>query len=163
MEKKCNQNVPLFQETIILRDEAARLLGYRNHAAFRIEDKMAKNPATVQNFLGDLREKLAAGGAKEIKHLKKIKVEDLRSRGLENTYDGNFYLWDSRFYNRMMIEKEFSIDEQEISQYFPLQSTIEGMLRIFEELFGFQFVEVIGEDRDKISSSKSSNYYFIQS
>lgn len=152
-ENKCNQNIPLFKEAIVLRDEAARLLGYPDHATFRIEDKMAKTPATVNEFLGDLRSRLAAGGVKEMKHLLDIKKEDLTQRGLETTFDGNFYLWDSRFYSRMMIEKEFFIDEQKIAEYFPLQSTIEGMLKIFEELFGFVFIEVVGEDRAKISST----------
>ena len=36
-ENKCNQNAPLFREAIILRDEAARMLGYKNHAEFKIE------------------------------------------------------------------------------------------------------------------------------
>lgn len=152
-ENKCNQNVPLFTEAIVLRDEAARLLGYPNWASFRIEDKMAKTPATVNEFLGDLRTQLAPGGVKETDHLKEIKAADLKTRGLEATNDGNYYLWDSRFYGRMMIEKEFSIDEQKIAEYFPLQSTVESMLGIFEELFGFVFVEVIGDDRTKISGT----------
>ena len=50
-----------------------------------------------------------------------------------------------------MVEKEFSIDEQKIAEYFPLQSTIEGMLTIFEELFGFVFVEIDSEERTKLS------------
>ncbi|KAF4611316.1 hypothetical protein G7Y89_g15697 [Cudoniella acicularis] len=152
-ENKCNQNVPLFKEAIILRDEAARLLGYTDHASFRLEDKMAKTPKTVNDFLDDLRVQLAPGGAKEVKHLMEIKNEDLKSRGLETLNDGNYYLWDSRFYGRMMVEKEFSIDEQKIAEYFPLQKTVEGMLGIFEELFGFVFVEIDGEERTKISES----------
>ena len=60
-------------------------------------------------------------------------------------------LHSTRFYNRLMVEKEFSIDEQKIAEYFPLQSTIEGMLTIFEELFGFAFVEVDAEERTKLS------------
>ncbi|POS82793.1 putative Saccharolysin [Erysiphe pulchra] len=152
-ENKCNQNVPLFRETIILRDEAARLLGYPNHAAFRIADKMAKDPATVNKFLGDLRERLTAGGAKEVEHLMEIKTEDLKSRGLEAKNDGNYYLWDTRFYHRLMVEKEFSIDEQKISEFFPLQSTINGMLHTFENLFGFKFIEISEDDRAKISST----------
>lgn len=150
--RECNQNVSPFKETIILRDEAARLLGYPNHAAFRIADKMAKDPATVNKFLGDLRERLKVGGAKEVEHLMKIKAEDLKNRGLEAKNDGNYYLWDSRFYHRLMVEKEFSIDEQKISEFFPLQSTINGMLKIFEDLFGFNFIEISNDDRAKISS-----------
>jgi metallopeptidase MepB len=149
--------VPLFREAIILRDEAARLLGYPDHASFRIEDKMAKTPKTVLDFLGDLRTQLAPGGVKETEHLKDLKQQDLKSRGLEATYDGNYYLWDHRFYDRLMVENEYSIDEQKIAEYFPLQSTIQGMLQIFEELFGLVFVPIEGADRDKISETGKGN------
>ncbi|KAH6681398.1 hypothetical protein B0J14DRAFT_613372 [Halenospora varia] len=126
-ENKLNQNVPLFREAIILRDEAARLLGYPYHASFRIEDKMAKTPKTVTDFLSDLKEQLTPGGAKEVAHLMELKSKDLKTKGLAHTNNGNYYLWDNRFYNRLMVEKEFSIDEQKIAEYFPLQSTIEGI------------------------------------
>ncbi|KAL2012533.1 hypothetical protein VTN00DRAFT_58, partial [Thermoascus crustaceus] len=150
-ENKCNQNVPLFKEAIVLRDEAARLLGYPNHAAFRIEDKMAKTPQTVDNFLGDLRSRLTAGGLKEIEALKELKKQDLESRG--EKFDGRYYLWDHRFYDRLMLEKNYQLDQQLIAEYFPLQTSIEGMLKIFEELFGLVFVEITGEDRDKVAES----------
>jgi metallopeptidase MepB len=153
-ENKLPANVPLFRETIILRDEAARLLGYKDHASFRIEDKMAKTPETVNEFLHDLKVQLTPGGEKEVEHLKGIKKQDLEARGLGSTNDDNYYIWDNRFYDRMMVENEYSIDENKIAEYFPLQSTIEGMLKIFEELFGFVFVEVNGEEAlSKISES----------
>ncbi|PQE21351.1 Peptidase family M3 protein [Rutstroemia sp. NJR-2017a BBW] len=153
-ENKLPANVPLFRETIILRDEAARLLGYKDHASFRIEDKMAKTPETVNEFLHDLKVQLTPGGEKEVEHLKGIKKQDLEARGLGSTNDGNYYIWDNRFYDRIMVENEYSIDENKIAEYFPLQSTIEGMLKIFEELFGFVFVEVNGEEAlSKISES----------
>lgn len=148
-ENKCNQNVPLFKEAMVLRDEAARLLGYPNHAAFRIEDKMAKTPETVDTFLGGLRSKLADGGLSEIEVLKKLKKEDVESRG--EKFDGHYYLWDHRFYDRLMLERQYSLDHQEIAEYFPLQTTIRGMLEIFEELFGLVFVEITGEERDKVT------------
>lgn len=150
-ENKCNQNVPLFREAILLRDEAARLLGYPNHAAFRIEDKMAKTPKTVDDFLGDLRSRLSQGGLDEIETLKALKKADLDSRS--EPFDGRYYLWDHRFYDRLMEEKDFQLDQQLISEYFPLQTTVKGMLEIFEQLFGLVFVEIVGEDRDAIAAS----------
>merc|ERR1711939_383107 len=150
-ENKCNENVPLFEEAIILRDEAARLLGYPDHASFRIEDKMAKTPKTVNDFLDDLRQRLSQGGLDEIETLKKMKQADVESRG--EKFDGRYYLWDHRFYDRMMEEKDYQLDQQLISEYFPLQTTIRGMLEIFEQLFGLAFVEVVGKDRDSISPS----------
>jgi metallopeptidase MepB len=112
---------------------------------------MAKTPETVNEFLDDLRTQLAPGGKKEIEHLMEIKTEYLKSTGMEASNDGNYYLWDSRFYHRLMVEKEYSIDEQKIAEYFPLQSTIEGMLDIFQNLFGFVFVELDAAARANIS------------
>ncbi|KAI1133216.1 Metalloprotease [Nemania abortiva] len=148
-ENKCNENAPRFKEALLLRDEAARMLGYDNHAAFRIEDKMAKLPETVNTFLSDLRTKLAPGGVKERAHLLELKKKDEESRGL--AFDGKFYLWDNRFYDRMMVEQEYSIDEVKISEYFPLQSTVQGMLGIFEKLFGLVFVELDQGERQRLS------------
>ncbi|EME38477.1 hypothetical protein DOTSEDRAFT_75864 [Dothistroma septosporum NZE10] len=145
-ENKCPDNTELFKEAIVLRDEAARLLGYPNHATFRIEDKMAKTPKTVDTFLGDLRERLAPGGLKEIEKLKELKKADTGKAD-------NYFLWDHRFYDTLMLEKEYQLDQKLISEYFPLQTSISGMLNIFEEIFGMQFVEVQGEHRDQISET----------
>jgi metallopeptidase MepB len=145
-ENKCNDNVALFKEAIVLRDEAARLLGYPNHAAFRIEDKMAKTPKTVDNFLGDLRERLSPGGVKELEKLKQLKKQETGSAD-------NYFLWDHRFYDTLMLERDYKLDQQKIAEYFPLQTSIEGMLEIFEHLFGLVFVKIEGEDRDAISET----------
>ena len=152
-ENKLPQNIPLFKEVIEKRDEAARLLGYKDHATFVIEDKMAKTPKTVDTFLGDLKGKLMEGGEKERGALTKLKKQDLASRGQEQTFDGHYYLWDQRFYNRLMLEKDYQVDQEKLSEYFPLGPTIEGMLKIFEKLFGLSFAEVSGKDRDSISPS----------
>lgn len=112
---------------------------------------MAKDPETVINFLEDLKAQITPIKNEEVKHLKQIKRNDLKSPSLETMDDDRYYLWDHRFYDRMMFEKEFSIDELEIAEYFPLQSTIEGMLSIFEELFGLEFVEITGEQRIRLT------------
>ncbi|SMR52945.1 unnamed protein product [Zymoseptoria tritici ST99CH_1E4] len=145
-ENKCPDNVALFKETITLRDEGARLLGYSNHATFRIEDKMAKTPKTVDDFLGDLKQRLAPGGLKEIEKLKELKKAQTGNAD-------HYFLWDHRFYDTLMLEKDYQLDQHTIAEYFPLQTSISGMLDIFEQLFGLQFVEVKGEHRDQISET----------
>lgn len=157
-ENKCNENVPLFREAIVLRDEAARILGYKNHAEFRIEDKMAKTPKTVEDFLGDLRSRLTAGGKKEIEKLLELKRQDLKERGIQDGSDSHYFLWDHRYYDRLMLEKNYALDQQKIAEYFPLSTTIQGMLKIFEELLGLTFVEIVGKDRDAlVESGKGSD------
>lgn len=59
-------------------------------------------------------------------------------------------MWDVS-YLRMIKEKEYSVDEVEISQCFPVESTFAGMLKIFEQIFGFVFVELKAEDRARLS------------
>jgi metallopeptidase MepB len=157
-ENKSNQNVDLFKRAITLRDEAARLLGYESHAAFRLEDKMAKTPKVVNDFLDDLRDRLSEGGMKEIGVLRDMKKSDLEKKGKAASFDGHYYLWDHRYYDRLMLEQEYAVDQEKISEYFPLNPTIRGMLHIFEELFGLVFTEITGADRDAISeTSKGSD------
>ena len=150
---KLPQNIPIFREVILLRDEAARLLGYPNHAAFIIEDKMAKTTKTVDDFLGDLRQRLTEGGRSEVKTLTELKKQDYKSLGIEQDFDGRYYLWDNRYYDRLMLEKDYSLDQEKIAEWFPLETSIRGMLTIFETLFGLAFVEVTGDDRSAISPS----------
>ncbi|KAH9845129.1 Peptidase family M3 [Teratosphaeria destructans] len=149
-ENKCNQNVALFKEAIVLRDEAARLLGYPDHATLRIEDKMAKTPKTVNDFLGDLRQRLSPGGLSEIEKLKQLKKQ-------ETGEAERYFLWDHRFYDTLMLQRDFQLDQNKISEYFPLQTSINGMLEIFEHLFGLQFVKVEGKDRDAISETSKGD------
>jgi len=152
-ENKLPRNIPIFREVILLRDEAARLLGYPNHASFIIEDKMAKTPKTVDDFLGDLRQRLKKGGESERKALTELKEQDLKSRGEERSIDGRYYIWDHRFYDRLLLEKDYSLDQEKLSEWFPLETSIRGMLTIFETLFGMVFVEITGADRSSISPS----------
>ena len=150
-DNKTNQNVPLFTETIILRDEAARLLGYPNHAAFKIEDKMAESPEAVDSFLADLRKRLKGGGEEEANVLKAMKKADLEARGLEKEFDNHYFIWDHNFYDRLLLEKHYSLNHQKIAEYFPLSTSIRGMMHIFEEIFGMVFVEILDQDRAAIS------------
>jgi metallopeptidase MepB len=139
-ENKCVQNVAVLKEAVLIRDEAAGLLGYPNHAAFRLQNMMARNPETVNTFLEDLESRLFAGGAEEVDALKKLKKRDVESRG--EMFDGQYFLWDHPFYDRLMLETEYSIDHQKIAEYFPLQTTLTGLLDIFQQLFGLHFEEV---------------------
>ncbi|KAJ6264261.1 Saccharolysin [Drechslerella dactyloides] len=143
-ENKCPENLERFDKTIRLRHKKAQLLGYRNHAEYVLAEKMAKTPEKVNDFLGNLRSKLTQGGRDEVEKLKSLKKSDMESRGL--SYDDKYYLWDHRFYDRLVREKEFNIDENKIAEYFPLQKCVDGMLNIFEKLLGLKFIKVVEQD-----------------
>ncbi|KAK9446496.1 uncharacterized protein V1518DRAFT_423914 [Limtongia smithiae] len=144
-QNKVAENGELLVQAIKLRAEIAQLLGYSTHAAYVLEERMAKSPEKVLSFLNDLREKLTGEGKTEITKLMTLKTDDLASLGYPP--EDVFNVWDYRYYDRLLLEKEYEIDAQKISEYFPMQSTIEKMLGIFEILFNLDFVEVTGADR----------------
>lgn len=145
-ENKCDQNIALLEEAVILRDEAARLLGYPNHATFVLEDKMAKTTQAVHEFLDELRRKLFSGAQKELHKLKELKHADTGG-------SDHYYLWDHPYYNTMVLSRDFQLDENAVAEYFPLQACMEGILRTFEELFGLIFIKVEDSNRDAISET----------
>ncbi|KAM3450067.1 hypothetical protein MY3296_006375 [Beauveria thailandica] len=148
-ENKLNLNTPLFQKILLLRDEAARLVGYKDHASLRISEKMAKTSENVNTFLADMQVRAGAGLKNDVAQLLKHKKADLEARGLE--YDGELYLWDVNYYERIQKEKEYSVDEQAISEYFALWPTFNGMLNIFQKLFGLRFEELDEAARARLS------------
>jgi metallopeptidase MepB len=94
-ENKCNENVELFKLAVELRDEKARMLGFKSHADFQLASKMAKTPGRVMNFLTDLKTRLTPGGKEELQELRELKKADLKELGMED--DGKYYLWDHRY------------------------------------------------------------------
>jgi metallopeptidase MepB len=132
--------VPLFKEAIILRDEAARLLGYPSHAAFSTSDKMAQNPQNVDRFLAQLQNGLLGAVQNEIRRLKDLKQKDVEARGEE--FDGRYFIWDHLFYHTISLKRDFNIDQQNVSEYFSYSSVVSGMLNIFEKIIGLRFSEL---------------------
>mgnify|MGYP006417640115 FL=1 len=127
------ENVSLLEQSITLRDTVAKMLGYRNHAESRLEDRMAKNPRTVDLFLTDLEKKLKPKAKSEKKEL-----IDLRNT-TTNIKNNNFPAWDLGYWINQYKKTYHKIDEEKIKEYFPMQHVIDNMLAIFSEVFGINF------------------------
>ncbi|KAG7042508.1 metallopeptidase MepB [Colletotrichum scovillei] len=150
---RCSENIAIFRRVVLLRHEAARLLGYPDHATLSTEEKMAGSPAHVTSFLSSLREKLVQGGQVEKERLLKLKRRDVEEERGE-IYDGKLYTWDTAYYTNQLLKEGYAVDQERIAEYFPLEQTVEGMLSIFERLFGMEFCEIAGrEARDALSST----------
>ncbi|KAI8169677.1 Saccharolysin [Colletotrichum sp. SAR 10_71] len=132
-DNRCSENVAIFKEVVQLRHEAALLLGYPNHAALSVEDKMAETPDRVNSFLSSLRSKLTEAANKDVETLLRLKKADVEARGED--FDGHYFTWDNPHYDNMLLQQDYAVDQARISEYFPLQSTVNGMLGIFEQLF----------------------------
>lgn len=146
-----NANLSLFKDIIDLRDEAARMLGFPHHASLKISENMAKSPRRVDEFLEDLRRRSIRGAKREALDLLEYKKKDCDKRGAP--FDGHLYTWDTAFYNRMMVEDKLSLDEADVAQYFPVEHTLDGMLKIYEEIFGFVFIKLSEQDCARVSAT----------
>ena len=117
-----------------LRQERANLLGYKTHAHFVLEERMAKSPENVERFLQDLLEKAKPAAEREFTQLanfakKRDGIEELQK-------------WDSAFYSEKLKQELFELDDEQLKPYFKLENVIDGVFTIAQKLYKLRFVEV---------------------
>lgn len=124
-------NREIVRETLALREERARLLGYRSFAAFKLEPEMAKSPEAVRDLLmavwGPAREQAIADAAK------------LEERLHEDGINGALEPWDWRYYSAARQREELDIDDAEVKPYFQLDAMIDAVFDVAGRLFGLSF------------------------
>lgn len=121
------------KEIARLRLEAANLLGFDSHAAFVLDDRMAKTPDAVMSFLqkNGARYRPAAE-----EYLQKLKDYARDKDGI-----GDLKPWDIPYYGRRLKEETFSIDAEEIRRHFNLERVLEGLRQHAEKLFNIKMTE----------------------
>lgn len=122
-----------------LRHERANLLGYRTHAHFVLEERMAETPEKVHEFLNELLEKAKPAAEREFKQLEDFAKELDDIDRLEK--------WDGSYYSEKLKQKLFSLDDEQLKPYFKLENVIDGVFKVAEKLFGLQFEEVSDVDK----------------
>lgn len=143
IQNKMPANVTLFRELILLRDEAARLLGYPHHAALRISDKMMRDHDAVLSMLQDPEARLVPEGARDIAELKKLKPAAAERAGdLDvEAYSDRVFFWDIAYLADIQ-EKEGKSVSIEVSDYYELHHTLDTLLGIFRRVFDVHFQRV---------------------
>lgn len=122
-----------------LRHQRANLLGYKTHADFVLEERMAKTPEKVNNFLEELLEKAKPAAEKEFKELTAFAEE------LDNI--DHLEKWDSAYYSEKLKQKLFDVDDEQLKPYFQLENVIDGVFTVANKLYDLQFKEVQNVDK----------------
>ena len=119
------------KEIIQLRHRRAELLGYSSHAHFVLEERMAKSPDAVQNFLKSLLEKAKPKGEADVKE-----VADFAKKT-----DGIDQLarWDFAYYSELLKREKYALDDELLRPYFQLEKVIDGVFKTAEKLYGLTF------------------------
>ncbi|WP_313089871.1 M3 family metallopeptidase [Chryseobacterium flavum] len=125
-----NQN--LIKELLNLKQQKAELLGYNNYADFVLEERMAKSPVKVFDFLNELLTKAKPYADKEIEELKSLAKVD----GIEDMQS-----YDHAFYAEKLRKQKFDLNDEELKPYFPLNQVQDAVFGLAGRLFGLTFEE----------------------
>ncbi|KAF8809568.1 metallopeptidase MepB [Phlegmacium glaucopus] len=139
-ESRLAINVPLLDKALELRRRIASLLGYKTWADYITEVKMIKTGKGIEDFIDDLEAKLLPVGIKDREVLLAIKKKEHEEKGL--AFDGEFYIWDYRYYDRKYIEESLSLDDSIVKEYFPVSVVVPTILNIYQNLLGVRFEEI---------------------
>jgi len=122
-----------------LRHKRANLLGYKSHAHFVLEERMAETPEKVKSFLNELLEKAKPAATKEFEELTAFAKE----------LDGIDHLekWDGAYYSEKLKQKLFNLDDEKLKPYFELKNVINGVFTVAQKLYGLHFKEVQNIDK----------------
>ncbi|EGD75641.1 Thop1 protein [Salpingoeca rosetta] len=131
-------NTPIIEELVRLRHEKAQLLGYKTHAHFITEERMAKTPETVVEFLKDLGNRLTPLQDKELETIKALKREQ---ESIAASDDVALNPWDISFYLNKVEKEQFQVDHQKIKEYFPLDTVTKGLMAIYEDVLSLRIEE----------------------
>ena len=135
------ENAKIIEETLALKDEMSKLLGFKNYVEYSLKSKMAEDEKSVLNFLESLLKDSKNQAKEELKTLQKMTPEPLRS-------------FDTAYYSEILKKEQYAIDEEEYRPYFEQRSVVHGMFDFLNKLFGIQFSKV----EEKLWHEKAFSY-----
>ncbi len=132
-----NDNGPLMEQILDLRQELARLLGFASYAELSLASKMAESSDQVLSFLRDLGVRGKPFAEQDLAELKAFAAE----QGLVDLQS-----WDVGYYSEKLREQRYSISQETLRAYFPIDKVLSGLFVIVERLYGIQIKELKGFD-----------------
>ena len=126
-----SDNREIALEMLALRDERAKLLGYDNFAAYKLDGEMAKTPDAVRDLLMQVWQPAKAAAEADAARL----AEMLHSDGI----NAALAPWDWRYYAAKLQKEMHDLDEAEVKPYFGLDNMIEAAFDVAGRLFGLRF------------------------
>lgn len=129
-----NSNIELCRQIAESRLKIANILGYETYADYALEERMAKNPQTVNEFIQKLLGPSLPAAKAEVKEL----YEYARANGFE---DSEIQPWDFGFWSEKLKDARYSINDEQLKPYFRLESCIDAAFGLAGKLYGLTFEE----------------------
>jgi peptidyl-dipeptidase Dcp len=133
---KCNHNDSLDNKQVIndiirLRTERVNLLGFKSHADYVLDDRMAANPANVYSLLNALWKPALERAGEELREMKEIKKAE--------TGSDEFASWDWWYYAEKLRKAKYDLDEEMLRPYLSLENVRTGVFDLCNRLYGITF------------------------
>ena len=146
-----NNNEQIVLQIVTLRHKRARLLRYKTHAHFVLEERMAESPEKVLSFSEDLLKKAKPAAEKEFLNLQHY------AKNLDGI--DQLQKWDSAYYSEKLKKRLFDLDQEILKPYFQLNNVIDGVFTIANKLYDISFKEVFTIDKyhEEVKTYKVQN------
>lgn len=126
-------NQEIVKKIVALKQERAELLGYKTHADYTLQERMAESVETVNKFLNDIYEVSYPKAKEEVEELKALAK---RMDGIDD-----FMGWDSSYYSEILKKEKYDFNEEELKPYFKMENCIDGIFKVAGKLYGLRFVQ----------------------
>lgn len=128
-------NSDVVKKIVDLRIKVADVLGYETWADYQLEERMAKDRKTVNEFIAQLLEPSMEFARKD--------VESVYNYARKNGFEGDRLMpWDFTFWSERYQEAEYSLNAEELKPYFRLENCIDAVFDLANRLYGLEFVEL---------------------
>ncbi len=114
-----------------LKDQRAKILGFKNHAEYVLQERMAETPERVKHFLDELLAHSKPAALRDLQQVQEFAAEIDGTNGLMP--------WDVAYYSEKLKEKKFSFNEEELRPYFKLENVVRGVFLHAEKLYNLEF------------------------
>ncbi len=135
-----NKSIAL--EILKLRAEKARMLGFDTFAAYVLDDQMAGNPATVDEFLDQIQKASNAKAKQEVYDMQKIMDEDIAAGKLPK--GSKIQPWDWFYYADKVRARKYALDESQTRPYFMMENVRNGIFAAAHKVYGINVEPIDG-------------------
>ena len=127
-----NDNTEIVKKIVDLRIKIANILGYETYADYALEERMAKNKVTVNEFIKNLLEPSMEFAKKD--------VADVLAFAKKNGFEESQLMpWDFSFWSEKYQQAEYSLSAEALKPYFQLESCIDAVFGLATRLYGITF------------------------
>lgn len=124
-------NLPIVRRIVDLRLKIANLLGYKTYSDYVLEERMAKDPATVNAFLRELLDATKSYAERD--------VQTVRDFAVSKGFEGELMPWDISYYSELYKNATYSLTDEMVKPYFELENVKKGVFLLANKLYGLNF------------------------